>query len=213
MIGAVVPTPEQPWPRVARLPAWHFPYWRTPHTEHLLAAECRLANVHCGVRPSDIEGPINGLIVGEGPGPNTSPHLPMFPWPARSAGGRLLAMAGMTPGQYLGRFRRINLLDTSDWYTIRARQRAKLVLEALQLDLAKRRAAAPDARPLRVLLLGVRVAHVFEVRANEPFKQIEMADHVFVAIPHPSGENRYYNIPGVRHNAGIAVRWAAGYLG
>lgn len=37
-----------------------------------------------------------GLLVGEQPGPTSNPKLPLWPFPPRSAGGRLHAMSGVT---------------------------------------------------------------------------------------------------------------------
>ncbi len=53
------------------------------------------------------------VIVGEVPSPSaTRPVQPLFPFPARSAGGRLWRMTGLSRPEYLEAFHRINLWPT-----------------------------------------------------------------------------------------------------
>lgn len=173
---------------------------------HLTATELRLARLWLGVEMTDVAGPPEGLIVGEAPGPHTSGRLPMFPWPASSAAGRLLKMSGMRPGEYLGRFFRRNLWD--DFAASEAggvaedRERAREIKDWI---------AATGS--VRVLLLGSRVGKAFDI---EPWGAASGAfGSVLVTlrcIPHPSGRSLAYNDPRARQGAQAAVLWAAGFV-
>lgn len=168
---------------------------------HLSRLEMRLAATKLGVDLSAIAGPPVGAIVGEAPGPNTSPDLPMFPLPSRSAGGRLLGYARISPADYLGRLARRNLFpELADWSVPAARGRSFELLWWL-------RNMRPRIR--RVLLLGGRVAAAFGVEEFWRPRRLHR-DLTLVAIPHPSGRNRLYNDPEICRRAGAEVRWAAG---
>lgn len=138
------------------------------------------------------------LLVGAAPGPNTDPRVPLFPMPASSSGGRLLAFSGLSRSEYLTKFERINLLNT--W------PGANHTGDNFPLELA--RVAADAIRPLiyfrRVVLIGARVAQAFGIDTKEfsPFewytfipKRIHFgappAGNVCY-IPHPSGRNSFY---------------------
>lgn len=194
-----------------------------PACAHLRAAEVRLAQVHLGVRPSDVEGPIVGLIVGEAPSARTHKALPMYPYPPRSSGGRALSFSGMTPGQFLGRMRRIDLEDNPDaWSASSARAAAERVRALLFADWLWRRSSTNDdvqVSPLRVLLCGSRVAAAFGIK--KPFESVTqqvgnlVMGHVeatFKTIPHPSARNPVYLDENLRIAAGIALRWCGGYF-
>lgn len=175
---------------------------------HLSAVELRIALYRLGVHPVDVTGPPNGLIVGEAPGPATHARLPMFPTPAGSAAGRLLALSGLTAGQYLGAFFRRNLFYSyteveKGWSVTAARAKAADVRRWIS-----------ETGNLRVLLLGERVAAAFDVPVwTRTVEQIPGDVTVeFAAIPHPSGLNRAYNDPKSRAGAQAAVLWAGGFL-
>lgn len=143
-----------------------------------------------------------GLLVGEQPPPAGNPALPLWPYPATSAGGRLRAMSGVPAGEYLMRLARVNLSrrPVATWDTSRARHRAHQLLATL-----------PDGA--RVVLCGARArdAALGQVPWFEAAVLPATRGHVVaVAIPHPSGRAREYNDPDNRDRAGQAVRWAAG---
>jgi hypothetical protein len=178
---------------------------------HLSETDRRLAKAWLGVPEDRIAacGPARGLIVGEAPGPNTSGRLPMFPWPVTSAAGRLLRISGLSPAEYLGRFERRNLLGTCPdrWPTLTARVVAPDVL---------RQAADGRDRPLRVVLLGARVAEAFRMGLWEsrvlPWVSDGGAVEVEVrTIGHPSGLNPIYNHPLARLAAQAVMVWAGGW--
>ncbi len=188
------------------------PAWKAnPATSHLRSAEIRLASMYCGLTPSSVQGPIRGLIVGEAPSMRTSAQLPMFPYPPSSSGGRLLAFSGMPVGDYLGRFRRRNLQSSLSTFSASNDARAAIDLKALLArDLELRRAIAADALPLRVVLLGARVASAFGIRL--PFQHVPIEEHEYATIPHPSARSPVYRDDRIKSAASIALRWAAGFL-
>lgn len=145
-----------------------------------------------------------GLVVGMAPGPRTSASLPMFPHPAGSAGGRLMRMSEMPVEAYLGRLRRANLCR-GPFRVAEARNRAR------ELYLEHRTADGPYAR---FVLCGRPVVDAFLELFKEPrypdwFERRCWAGVEYVAVPHPSGRCREYNVEEVRARAGAAVRWAA----
>ena len=150
-----------------------------------------------------------GLLIGEAPGPNTDARLPLFPAPSNSAGSRLLRYTGVDPAAWLGGLARMNLCD-GPWSTRRAvagRVRALAYL----LDEVNYH----DGEPLRVLLLGPRVARTwachgsfgYEVHAHDCGATVNL--HI-AWIPHPSGRNLLYNDRRNQLRARRAVLWALG---
>lgn len=140
------------------------------------------------------------LLVGMAPGPNTDPQLPLFPIPSTSAGGRLQKLTGLTRGQYLKTFDRVNLLyhfpgkypgtNEDRW----PRERSRLAADTMRQLLPGR----------SVILVGRNVAHAFghkadfmvwehhEARRRDFTKRCDGLCRMAV-IPHPSGRNRLYN--------------------
>lgn len=146
-----------------------------------------------------------GLIVGERPGPSTSRSCPMFPWPASSAGGRLLGMSGVSIRDYLTLLRRVNAqYDGGPWRLPAARERAE--------ELAQY--AARLYGPLRVVLCGRRAAEAFGLGDQPWFQRLlvsrDGSAHTYVVVPHPSARNQLYRDENVPRAVGRTVRWAAG---
>lgn len=163
---------------------------------HLTDLEKAAAAKLLRVDPATVIGPVIGLIVGEMPGRSSNPRMPMFPYPPNSAGGRLQKMSRLTMGEFLGRIRRVNLIEEFDefWDPILARQNAIKITQSL--------------RPgTRVVLCGRLVGEAFDV--HDYFKNYEHGGSIACAIPHPSGLNRLYSQPSVRAAAGLAIEWAA----
>ena len=151
-----------------------------------------------------------GLLIGEAPGPNTNAKLPLFPLPNNSAAGRLLKYAGIEPAEYIGRLVRMNLCH-DQWSDRRA---TAGVVRAISFILDE--ANYYDGKPLRVLLLGRRVADAWNCD-QEPFGYSirhytgGSYPNVYVAwIPHPSGRCLIYNERKNQLRARRAVQWALG---
>jgi hypothetical protein len=152
--------------------------------------------------------PVPGVVVGMAPGLRTSASLPMFPHPAGSAGGRLLAMSGMPVEAYFGRLRRANLCR-GVFRVAEARERAR------ELYLIYRTVYSPHPR---FVLCGRQVASAFYDVLREHggadipwFERREWAGIGYVAVPHPSGRCREYSDPANVARTRDAVRWAARY--
>jgi hypothetical protein len=159
-----------------------------------------------------------GLLIGEAPGPNTDPFLPLFPEPRNSAGGRLLKYADIPMADWIGKLVKMNLCDET-WSVRRAvagRARALAFLFDERNYFEK--------RPLRVLLLGARVArawgcygpfgyeeHAYGLNPIVTSRSVASDKTLRVAwIPHPSGKNRAYNSRRNQLRARRAVLWAIG---
>lgn len=146
------------------------------------------------------------VLIGQAPGPNTDPDLPLFPVPKTSAGGRLVQIAGITKGQYLATFERINVLryfpgkwQNGDRFPL---QEARVAADAIAPLLAGR----------RVVLVGQNVALAFSIRQDFfvwSTHQVRRRCPVtrdpglaeFAVIPHPSGRNFWYNAAARRAEA------------
>lgn len=159
-----------------------------------------------------------GLLIGEAPGPNTDALLPLFPHPPNSTGGRLLKYAGVDPAEWLGKLVRMNLCDGA-WSARRAvAGRARALAYLLDEE------NYHDGRPLRVLLLGRRVArawscygafgheqHQYGLNPIPARRAVATDKTLHVAwIPHPSGKNLLYNSRRNQLRARRAVLWAIG---
>lgn len=170
-----------------------------PLAHFLTPLEMRLACIHLGVDRDAIGWHQSAAIIGEAPGRNTSPKLPLFPFPASSAGGRLMAYSGMKPTNYLATFHRRNVQTVlAPWSAPHARELATYI----ERDMV-------DAKIHRVLLLGTRVGAAFEVGGLWSTLTTTSGITYFV-IPHPSGRCRVYNDEPARARARAALRWAAG---
>lgn len=131
------------------------------------------------------------LLIGQAPGPNTDPDLPLFPVPRTSAGGRLCEFMGLSKGDYMARFDRINLL-----YAFPGKYKRDD-----KFPLPKARIAADAIRPLltgrTVVMVGRNVANAFGYPASETpwheFVTDERGGFTYAVIPHPSGRNHWYN--------------------
>lgn len=184
---------------------------------HLTPVEIRLARRFANVTPAMVDGPPEGVIVGESPMADTVGRRPLLPWPSDSIGGRLVKCADISPGQYLGRFLRFNLFDAyvrgGDWDA-----------DAAVVAAAKLKQSLIAQGSWRMLLIGERVATAFGV--DRPWTRIEEwhaqdssvtyetdigvngVSIGLVAIPPPDEVHD----ERTRFAAGAAVKWVAGYL-
>ncbi len=124
------------------------------------------------------------LLVGELNPYGADPRYALFPYPERSAGGRLCHKILATHrADYLRSFDRVNLC-TGKWTVAAARERAT------ELRCA----------PRPTILLGVKVCNAFGV-AFHPFEVVDG----YLVLPHPSGLCRLWNEPGAYDRARAAV--------
>jgi hypothetical protein len=127
---------------------------------------------------------VKPLLVGELNPYGADPKHALFPYPERSAGGRLChRILAMHRAEYLRSFDRVNLC-VGKWSVPAARRRAF------------------ELRQLRqpTILLGVKVCNAFLVH----FRPFEVSGGCLV-LPHPSGLCRLWNEPGAYERARTAV--------
>lgn len=138
-------------------------------------------------------------LVGEAPGPNTHSDMPLYPYPERSAAGRLCEMFGEGRSGYLKVFARANLLDKFPGSSFPVKK-ARAAAEPLAQRLAP--------RPL--ILLGQGVAQAFSFPTEQKFVWVDYQLGVTLIraalIPHPSGRNLWYNHPVNREKCGAWLR-------
>lgn len=139
------------------------------------------------------------LLIGQAPGPNTDPRLPLFPVPKTSAGGKLQQLTGLTRGEYLTYFERVNLLY--NFPGTHARE------DKFPMRFAK--VSANSMRPLlahrTVVLVGRNVASAFglgwirfhtweQIRCCRRIPRTEYDGLSTIAVvPHTSGRSHWYN--------------------
>lgn len=138
------------------------------------------------------------LIVGQAPGPRSDPEEPL----SGRCGARLADLCGITPEQFLARFRRVNLIDKhlgkvgkGDRFPMdQARKGA--------VDLLMTGAIARSP----VVLLGANVARAFGFGPGSyPLLRLlprPASPHGIALCPHPSGVNRWWN----DHSNDLAAR-------
>ena len=144
------------------------------------------------------------VLIGQAPGPKTDPEFPLFPIPKTSAAGRLRDIAGLSMGQYLRAFDRINLIREFPGQTSCKEDR---------FPMAKARENAALLRPLLagrdVILVGRNVATAFGlggleflswklVKMTRPAVPGDQHTSLVAIIAHPSGRNHWYNNDGHR---------------
>jgi len=131
------------------------------------------------------------LIVGQAPGPNTDPELPLFPATFNSTGSRLAVLMKLSREDYLARTDRVNLLQ---FFPGRNRCADKF---PMKLATVAAQAMLPFLAGRTVVFLGRSVAKAFGYPSNTldffewnfaPKWQFKMA-----CVPHMSGRCRWYN--------------------
>jgi hypothetical protein len=161
------------------------------------------------------------LLCGEGNPYSSDPEDAMLPWPREAAGNRMRLIAGMTDEEYLAAFTRRNLLNTVRWSAPLARAEARRMLHEL--------------RPSAVVALGTKVADAWldvlwtacvhrpsvlwysrHTRCYSPGRPGEQWDPEcappealrveLLLLPHPSGRNRAWDVPGAKGHAQVALQ-------
>ena len=113
------------------------------------------------------------LLVGEVNPYGVDPAFALYPLPEHASGWRLCAILGMSFGEYLSAFNRVNLCS-GRWSIRAARAEARVI------------AASPDHDA--VVLLGAKVCAAFGVQ----FKPFQRTGR-YAVLPHPSGRCRLWN--------------------
>ncbi len=145
------------------------------------------------------------IVIGESPGPKGEARLPLFPYPARSAGYRLSQMTGLVRAGYLEHFRRLNLVPShrgAAWPVATAR------------DAADNLAGGGMLGGCHVLLLGAKVWRAFGGAAKDfsycrwykRYGRCWSPSYYIAVIPHPSGRNLLYNKSSVRQHVESFLR-------
>lgn len=194
---------------------------RQPRLSYVEFLMCRRLGLSSDEAHSVNEAAPRAIIVGEAPGPNTFNDCPMYPYPERSAGGRLLKMSGMKPLDYLRAFHRVNLnVEYSKHWGAPQQEEARHTAGLL--------GPVAENLALPLVLLGVRVARAFGLEHAEqlqwmrfngepgnaartwlPEKAVDTGLRA-VRLPHPSGRNHVYNNPATVGRAGARLVEAAG---
>lgn len=137
------------------------------------------------------------LLLGMNNPLSEDPEYDLYPYPEGSTGWRLWKMLpeGTPRAQYLEMFDRRNLLRTREWSASAARAAAVFLL--------------PELAGRAVVVLGTQVRSALGFPQVKPLVWHRCAAHQFdwVAVPHPSGRNLWYNEPG-RHDQVGAMLWA-----
>lgn len=137
------------------------------------------------------------LLVGELNPYGSAPEFALYPLPEHASGGRLARILGLSRGEYLRRFDRVNLCE-GKWRMSPAREHALTLL----------RRGGP------LVLLGAKVCKGFNL-PYEPFtcRDAEGGKNVLYGLdstvpavpiyilPHPSGLNRIWNAHGSSERA------------
>lgn len=174
---------------------------------HAHVVAWRLGRKHFGYQ-GDVPRPV-GMLIGEAPGPHTDARLPLFPLPNASAAGRLLKYSDVEPIDYIGKLVRMNLC-VEEWS-----ERGAIAGVARALEFLLNPKNYHRGRPLRVLLLGRRVADAWNCGKAQFGYEARRSAYGFpgiqlVWIPHPSGRNLAYNDRRNQLRARRAVQWVLG---
>lgn len=111
------------------------------------------------------------------------PAFDLYPYPEGSTGYRLWKMLpeGTTRAQYIAAFDRMNLLRARRWDAAAAREAGEVLL--------------PSLAGRVVVVFGTEVRKALGFRQAEPLSFHEDDQLRWVAFPHPSGLNRWFNDP------------------
>ena len=132
-------------------------------------------------------------MIGQAPGPKTSPNYPLFPFPPTSAGGKLHKLTGLSLEDYFKKYERTNLLRDFPGATPGGGDRWPL-----QEARAAARALVPSLKGRRVLFIGRNVSRAFMYGGGFEYFHLyyqEEDDFTFAIVPHTSGVSRFYNDP------------------
>lgn len=128
------------------------------------------------------------LLIGQAPGPNTDPRLPLYPLPRTSTGGRLADFMGLTTHQYLRTFDRCNVLQE---FPGKVKRDDKFPLREARIAA---NAMAPLLVGRQIICVGRNVGSSFGW-SDLPFHTTVVTSDgtEWTVVPHASGRNHWYN--------------------
>lgn len=134
---------------------------------------------------------MRAVLIGMNNPLSSDPEHALYPHPPGCTGWRIWQMLmdrrpGVTRGQYLRAFERVNLVDGREWRAAEARARARELRGAL--------------RGRVVLVLGAAPRRALELPPLLVHPQ-ELGGVTWRQLPHPSGRCRWYNEPEARATA------------
>lgn len=123
------------------------------------------------------------LLLGMNNPISDDPKFDLFPYPEDSTGYLLWKMMpdGTSRSEYVRAFERRNLLRARQWDALAAQDAARAVRPTL------------DGRV--VVVLGTEVRKALGLAPAEPLSCNDAGGFRWVAVPHPSGRNRWFNEP------------------
>jgi hypothetical protein len=148
------------------------------------------------------------VLVGMNNPYRSEPEYALYPYPERSAGGRLYEMFVEAherafnqdvPGHrhtYLNAFDRRNVLSLPKWTAAEARRQGAALVRALP----GRRVVVLGRQTAKAM--GLPITDWFEPRTEVVVDGDVHTKLTFWLLPHPSGMNQMYNDPAVRARAG-----------
>lgn len=127
------------------------------------------------------------LIIGEQPSKNGDPSKPI----QGRIGERLAECAGLTFDEYMEKFDRMNLLDVRAEYSGKGMDFNVKAARSTARELITR-AFLPGRL---ILILGKRAASAFGMTSIAYFQRMVINGAEVYVVPHPSGINRWWNLP------------------
>lgn len=121
---------------------------------------------------------IGVLLVGEDNPYGSDPGYALYPLPENASGDRLSKLLGLSHHEYLRAYDRVNLCSRR-WGMAEARATAQNI---------------SMGGHWRVVLLGAKVCSAFGV----PYAPLTLVRERYAVVPHPSGRNLFWNLPGNR---------------
>ncbi len=144
---------------------------------------------------------MNTLLVGMAPGRNSNPRAPLFPAPRNSSGHRLVELIGLTRGEYMKMYDRVNCLPA--YPGADPKQKGdRFPMASAKLAAAVHR---QHFRGRRVIFIGRQVAHAFGFPKSRldffHWSGCHEWGYRCAVVPHTSGCNRFWNDPENRARA------------